>query len=394
MRIACVHIPRFAVEAERLRRRNLGARLLLVGGPAVLDCSLGADVMRVRRGMRMSEAIGLCPNAIVIPADQPYYERLFGQVADFLSEFSPDIECGAPGLAYIGLDGLPAPTKHLAADVAAGVHKRFGFMPSIGVAGGKFCARVAATTARAGAVRIVPQGEEAAFLAPLPVEHLPASDAMRWRLAMLGLGTIAEFARLPAGAVQAQFGPEGNLCHRLSRGIDNEPLERWLKEETIVRRLQMPAPAGALEAILAGVEKLVQAGYAGVRNGRWVRKAIVRATLDGGGGWELPVAFREAIADPRDAWFAIKNAIVRHPPERPVEELEVELTGLSAESGKQAAMFDSRGKLWRQVEEAVRQLGAQEEGAERAPIGKIVPMEPWSRIPERRAALADLQVDK
>ena len=134
-----------------------------------------------------------------------------------------------------------------------------------------------------------------------------------------------KFAKLPLGAVQAQFGPEGGRCWELAQGIDNEPLERWLKEETIVRRLQMPAPASALEAIMIGVEKLVQAGYAGVRTaigGRWVRKVVVRGTLDGGGSWELPVAFREALADPRDAWFAIKNAIVRHPPERPVEELE------------------------------------------------------------------------
>lgn len=394
MNIACIHIPRFAVEAERLRRRNLGARLLLIGDSTVLDCSLGAGVMRVRRGMRMSEAIGLCPNAIVIPADQPYYERLFEQIADFLAGFSPDVEYAAPGLAYIGLDGLPTPIKRLAEDLIAGLHRRFGFMPAVGIAAGKFCARVAATAARPGAVTIVPAGQEAAFLAPLPVEHLPASDAMRWRLTMLGIGTIGDFARLPVGAAQAQFGPEGNLCWHLAQGIDNEPLERWLKEETIVRRLQMPAPASALEAIMIGVEKLVQAGYAGVRNGRWVRKAIVRAGLDGGGSWELPVAFREAISDPRDAWFAIKNAIARHPPERPVEELEVELTGLSSESGKQAAMFDSRGKLWRQVEEAVRQLGVLDEAQDRAPIGKIIPIEPWSRIPERRAALADLQLDK
>jgi len=348
----------------------------------------------VRRGMRMSEAIGLCPNAIVIPADPPYYERLFEQVIDFLTELSPDVESGEPGLAHIGLDGLPTPARRLADDLIAGLHKRFGFMPAVGIAAGKFPARVAATTARPGTLKIVADGGEAAFLAPLPIEHLPASDAMRWRLEMLGIGTIGEVAKLPLGATQAQFGPEGACCWQLAQGIDNEPLERWLKEETIVRRLQMPAPASALEAIMMGVEKLVQAGYAGVRHGRWVRKAIIRATLDGGGSWELPVAFREAIADPRDAWFAIKNAIVRHPPERPVEELEVELIGLSSESGKQAAMFDAKGKLWRQVEEAVRQLDIQNESQDRAPIGKVVPVEPWSRIPERRAALADFHGEK
>jgi hypothetical protein len=40
----------------------------------------------------------------------------------------------------------------------------------------------------------------------------------------------------------------------------------------------------------------------------------------------------------------------------------VELVGLSAESGKQASMFEGKGKLWRQVEEAVRQMGVQAGG--------------------------------
>ena len=118
-----------------------------------------------------------------------------------------------------------------------------------------------------------------------------------------------------------------------------------------------------------------------------MRKAIVRGTLEVGGTWELPVAFREALASPHDAWSAIKTAIMRRPPDRPVEELEVELVGLSAESGKQASMFEGKGKLWRQVQEAVRQLETQRE---RPSIGKVIALDPRSRIPERRSALADM----
>jgi hypothetical protein len=116
----------------------------------------------------------------------------------------------------------------------------------------------------------------------------------------------------------------------------------------------------------------------------------VRGALDGGGTWELPVAFREALASPREAWIAVKAAIMRRPPERPVEELEVELVGLSAESGKQSLMFEGKGKLWRQVHEAVRQLETQRE---RPLLGKVIPLDPRSRIPERRSALADMQGD-
>ncbi|MCH8919462.1 MAG: DNA polymerase Y family protein [Chloroflexi bacterium] len=387
MLIACVHIPRFAVEVERQRRQDLNTRLILVGEVDVFDCSIGAETSGIKRGIRMSEAIGLCHQAVVLPPDLPYYQRRFDKVLGFLEGVSPEVEVGDLGTAYLSLEGLSIELESFAEEIIASLRRRSGFMASVGIAGGKFVARVAAQTKRPGLARVLLPGEEAAFLAPLPVDHLPASDSMRWRLGLLGIETMGDIARLPLGAFQSQFGPEGKRCWEMARGVDNEPLLPRVKEETVVRRLQMPAPAVTLEAILMGVERLVQAAYGDSnRRGRWVRKAVVRAALDGGGTWELPVPFREALADPRDAWFAVKTAIARRPPERPVEELEVELVGLSAESGKQATMFESKGKLRGQVEEAVRQLQAQHG---RISLGKVVEVEPWSRIPERRAALVE-----
>ena len=387
MLIACVHIPRFAVEVERQRRNDVATRLILIGDATAFDCSLGAEASGVRRGMRMSEAIGLCHRAVVLPPDRPHYQRRFDEVLDFLEGYSPAVEAGQLGAAYLSLDGLSVEPEPFADELIASLHRRLGFMAAVGTAGDKFTARVAAQTARAGLAKTVPPGQEASFLAPLSIDHLPADESMRWRLGLLGLGAMGDVARLPLGAFQQQFGAEGRRCWELASGIDNEPLVPRVKEETVVRRLQLAARAVTLEAILVGVERLVCAAYASPdRRSRWVRKAVVRATLDVG-AWELAVPFREALADPRDAWFAVKNAIARRPPERPVEELEVELVGLSAESGKQASMLEGKGKLWRQVEEAARQLRAQEG---RSFVGKVVEVEPWSRIPERRAAFVEL----
>jgi nucleotidyltransferase/DNA polymerase involved in DNA repair len=387
MLIACVHIPRFAIEVERQRRQDLTTRLILIGEAKVFDCSLGAEVSGVQRGMRISEAIGLCHRAVVLPPDLPHYQRRFDEILDFLDSYTPAVEVGELGTAYLSLDGLADDPEPFAEGLISSLHRRLGFMASVGVAGGKFAARVAARITRPGLARIVPPGEEATFLAPLSIDHLPMSNSMRWRLGLLGLDTIGDIARLPLGAFQAQFGSEGKRCWELANGIDTEPLVPRVREETVVRRLQFPAPVVSLDAILMGVERLVHAAYATPdRRGRWVRKAVVRAVLDGGGSWELPVAFREALADPRDAWFAVKSAIARRSPERPVEELELELVGLSGESGKQAVMFEGKGRLARQVQEAVRQLRAQHG---QIPIGKVVEVEPWSRIPERRAALVE-----
>ena len=387
MPIACLHIPRFTVEVERQRRNDLTTRLILIGDAAVLDSSLGAETSGVRRGMRMSEAIGLCHRAQVLPPDFPHYQRRFEEVLDFLASYSPEIEASGLGTAFLSLDGLSEESSAYAEGLISSLHRRLNFMAAVGVADGKFTARVAAHITRPGLVKAASLGEEAAFMAPLPVDQLPAGESMRWRLRLLGIESIGDIARLPLGAFQQQFGTEGKRCWELANGIDNEPLLPRVKEETIVKRLHMPAPAVSLEAILVGVERLVHAAYGDSgRRGRRVRKAVVRAALDGGGTWELPVPFREAKADPRDAWFAVKGAVERRPPERAVEELEVELVGLSGESGKQATMFNEKGKLRDQITEAVRQLRAQH-GDDL--IGKVVEVEPWSRIPERRMALAD-----
>jgi hypothetical protein len=223
----------------------------------------------------------------------------------------------------------------------------------------------------------------------LPIEYLPASEAMRWRLAMLGLSTIGDVAKLPLGAIQAQFGPEGKHCWELAQGVDGEKLVPRVTEETVVRRMQLPAAAVTLDTILAGTKKLVRSAYDSLGGNRWVRRATVRFLQEGGGVLEMPVVFREAILDPGNAWFVVRNAVLKSPPERPIEEIEVELIGLAGESGKQATMFEGKGKLWRQVEEAVRQLDMQPNEDAAPAIGKIVPLSPRSRIPERRAALAD-----
>ena len=399
MPIACVYVSRFAVEVERQRRSDIAARLVLIGEATVFDCSLGAETSGVRRGMRMSEAIGLCHQAVVLPPDIPHYQRRFGEALDVLDCLSPVVEAADLGAAYLALDGLSVEPVPFAEGVIATLRRRTGLMAAVGIAGGKFAAWTVARAARPGRAKALLPGEEAAFLALLPISLLPASDPVRWRLRLLGLETMGDIARLPLGAFQQQFGPEGKRCWELAAGIDSEPLAPRVREETVVRRLQLPAPTVVLEAILMGVERLVQAAYGCPERGsRWVRKAVVRAALDDGGSrrayaWELPVPFREALADPRDAWFAVKCAIARRPPQRPVEELEVELVGLSAESGKQAVMFESKGRLRGQVEEAVRQLRAQQADAHggQASIGKVVEVEPWSRIPERRAALVEFE---
>src|SRR3989442_13954379 len=135
--IACVHIPRFAVEVERQRRKDAGTRLILIGEGTVVDYSLGADASGVRSGIRMSEAIGLCQRAVVLPPDGPYYQQRFDEVLDLLGELSPVVEGAGLGLAFLLPDGLPVVAAALAEELISVLHPRPGFLASAGRRDGK-----------------------------------------------------------------------------------------------------------------------------------------------------------------------------------------------------------------------------------------------------------------
>src|SRR5258708_3665221 len=193
--------------------------------------------------MRMSEAIALCHKAVVLSPDTPHYQRLFEEVLGLLGELSPEIEPGDTGTAYVSLAGLEIEPGAFAEGLIAALHQRLGFMAGVGIAEGKFAARVAATIARPGTAKTVESGDEAAFLTPLPCSYRPASEAMLWRLKLLDMETIGYIAQLPLGAFQQQFGPEGKRCWELANRIGNEPPVLRRTESTITPPLHIPSPA-------------------------------------------------------------------------------------------------------------------------------------------------------
>jgi DNA polymerase-4/protein ImuB len=357
---------------------------------AVLDCSPEAEGQGVRVGMPLRQALGLCPSASFLPSDLPRYGDAFDQILRVLETVSPLVDPAAPGCAFIGLDGLNGHYRDemaLGDALAQAVRHASGLMPSIGLAEGKFIARVAATVSAPSEVCLVPPRQERGFLAPIDVSLLPCSRDTLRRLGLFGLRTMGDLASLPMGAVQAQFGAEGRRIWELAQGTDREPLRPLRREESIREHLAFYAPLISREALVtAGRELLTRLLRQPAMDGRTARRMALRALLSDGRCWERAIVFREATADQEQMLCVLKSAIEAAPLTAPIEEVSIELSGLAEETGKQQGFFSGNGRQHRQVAESIRQLKAR---YGRSPVVQVVEVEPWSRIPERRHALID-----
>jgi nucleotidyltransferase/DNA polymerase involved in DNA repair len=398
VRVACVWIAQLPLRVEVLRHPAWDGRPLVLGGAPgerkiVQLCSLEAEAAGVRPGLPLREVVPLCPEAVVLQPDPVRTAAVLEAVLADLQRVSPLVEPGYGDDGYFfldlrGLQGMYGDLAQIEAAILAAVPPLL--RPRLGFANGKFAAAVAARMAEPGPYksRVVPADETQEFLAPLSVRHLLLlePDALE-RLELLGLRTIGDVARLPFNAVQAQFGPSGAKAWRLAHGKDTEPVVARPVTASVQDGLRFDDPLGSVEAVMAAIDQLLAQTYSQpALQGRSVRQVRLRALLSDGTSWERLYTFKEALSTRDAARRALKSKLdlPNGLPPAPVEELALELLGLSGEAARQPGLFVARARQLAEIAEAARQLRAR---YGRVPLYHAVEVEPWSRIPERRWAL-------
>jgi DNA polymerase IV len=100
-----------------------------------------------------------------------------------------------------------------------------GLVVSVGVASNKLCAKVASDLRKPDALVVVPDGGEAAFLAPLPVSRLwGVGPQSRQALSDYGVTTIGQLAAMSDATLRRRFGQHGADLASRARGIDPSPV--------------------------------------------------------------------------------------------------------------------------------------------------------------------------
>jgi protein ImuB len=270
VRIACLILPLFPL-AARLRSEPELAReaLVVVEGNGNAARVVAANRLSrgagVKPGQTLPQARALCPKLIARPCDDECERAAQEALLEVAERFSPRVEDCGGGIVYLdvqgierhfGKDGSP-PELDLGRSLVAAAEA--AALPArAGIASSKLAARIAAGMPESPV--LVPDGEEAAFLAPLPLARLAPDADLAATLERWGVRTVGDFAKLPQARVSSRLGQRGRDLHATARGIDPQPLIPHEPPPVFSEGMNLEWPLVSLEPFLfvgrAALERL------------------------------------------------------------------------------------------------------------------------------------------
>ena len=246
-----------------------------------------------------------------------------GNLRALAFEFSPVVEQTAPDTVTLDASGL----EHLfGQEIAVAVMRRAGqsdIKASLALAANPDAATYAAR-GFAG-VSVVPQGDEAKFLAPLPVKLLGPSPELQETLERWGIRRFDDLAALPPLGIAERLGPEGLHLRRLARGeVERnlvalpEPLD-FADELDLDYPLELLEPLAFILARLLGglTTRLATRGLATDELG-------LRLQLENGFVHERTLRLPVPSLDQRAFLKLLQLDLAAHPPPAPVLEVRLQ----------------------------------------------------------------------
>ncbi|MDP2777642.1 MAG: DNA polymerase IV [Anaerolineales bacterium] len=229
----------FYCSVEEIQNPDLRGKPFAVGGQpnergVVASCSYAARAVGVRSAMPMSRAIHLCRNLIIVPGRHRLYSEYSEKVMNKLRDLTPFVEQISIDEAFLDISDIRKTPARLALDLQTAIKNELHLPSSIGIASNKLVAKIATEIGKKSnkknneppfGLTIVPAGDEAKFLAPLPADMLwgvgPKTSA---RLSEVGVHTIGDISRWPERELLNLFGENGRDLWQHAQGIDNRPI--------------------------------------------------------------------------------------------------------------------------------------------------------------------------
>ena len=237
-----VDMDAFYASVEQLDNPDLIGKAVIAGGDpkkrgVVSAASYEARKFGVHSAMPMSQAIRLCPKAIVLPVRMKRYVELSQQIHTIFEKFTPQFEPISLDEAFLDVTGslqLFGSSEKIGRDIKHQIKEQLGLVASVGIATNKFLAKLASDLDKPDGFVVITEENKQQILDPLPVSKIwGVGKVTEKALKSKGINTIGQLRKAPIDTLRSILGDQSPHMLRLAQGIDNREVESSREAKSI-----------------------------------------------------------------------------------------------------------------------------------------------------------------
>ncbi|MBC8218219.1 MAG: DNA polymerase IV [Planctomycetes bacterium] len=240
--IVHVDMDAFYASVEEFDNPGLVGKAVIVGGDpkqrgVVSAASYEARKFGVHSAMPMSQAVRLCPDAIVLPVRMKRYVELSKQIHAIFQKFTPQIEPISLDEAFLDVTGslrLFGCVEEIGKEIKKQIKEQLGLVASVGIAANKFLAKLASDLDKPDGFVVITEQDKQRVLDPLGVSRIwGVGPVTQKALKSIGIDTIKQLREAPTEILQGIFGDQMAHVLRLAHGADDREVESGREAKSI-----------------------------------------------------------------------------------------------------------------------------------------------------------------
>lgn len=255
-----VDMDAFYASVEVKDNPTVTGKPVLVGGAAgqrgvVAACSYESRKFGIHSAMPMSQAVRLCPHAVVLPVRMSRYVEISKQIQAIFINYTPDVEPLSLDEAFLDVTGcisLFGSAEAIGRKIKQDIKNETGLTASVGLASNKFLAKLASDLEKPDGFVIIKAETKQQILDPLPVSKIWGIGTVTNKaLERVGIQTIQQLRTAPRYKLSMVFGNQTDDILQLAQGNDNRPVEPYTEAKSISTEETFPSDIREKEVLAA-----------------------------------------------------------------------------------------------------------------------------------------------
>ena len=264
-RILHIDADAFYASVEQRDQPELRGKPVAVGwseqGGVVLTASYEARRYGVCSAMPSVQARRLCPKLIFVSARMAVYKELSLAIREIFGRYTDVLELVSIDEAYLDVTQPkqgPASGTLIGEAIKREVKAETGLTVSVGVAAGKFLAKLASGMNKPDGLTVITPEDATAILTSLPVAKIHGvGPVTAERLHALRIFSGGDLLTYSQGELEGHFGKFGDFLYQIVRGEDERPVKARERKSYGAERTFL-TPLQREEEVLAVLEPLTE----------------------------------------------------------------------------------------------------------------------------------------